>query len=1783
MKASRLAAGSLALAVLAIAPARGRPPLPALDDKPTPMVDAWGPSAPLTALAFADEKTLYGAGLDKVVRVWALGDGRWTLRATYRVPVGPGNAGAVNAVALSPDGKWVAMAGRAPMRGEAGFREGGVVVEAAALSPEQNLDSGLIYVASTANPAGGKVLRGHHGEVRALAFAPAAADKPPLLVSAATERVGGRRFGGLRLWDVAAGKELANRDDLQATDTRPGLAVWRTGPGATAVRVAVAWPEAKNAKTGSLRLWDPAPGADPLQKWGGDAGTTTAVLVGSDPRAAVLTGGSNHAGNWDGRLRVWRFSPDRDTEALVETAAEFPREGDVWYRPVALVPVQVAGGRARLAAVVLQPFPDAEFRLALVDLSDRRVVAAVTLSESDRGRLPVLAATGRYVAVAASRDHSVRLYDVDELLSGKKAAATVPPGRGLAARRVAFVDKGRGLWLDTDGGLVFDVDGRRLRADDGGKLARDEPDLAGWEVEVIDDRRAVSVRHGDEAMPTVRPPEPGQVVTRAALRPPAGGRPGVLAVACTEPDAERSFIMLCDPADGKPYRLLVGHLQEVRDLAFSASRQLLASVADDQAVCVWSLADLDKAVGFVPGLRVSDGKGGKAEVRRVEPGSPAARLLAEGNVLERVGGPAGVAVKGAADFLLAVSARRPGDKLEVAVADKKDPVRLPVGRGVDERMPLFTLFLARTGGLPEWVGWSPAGPYDFSSPAAEGHLGWHTNTGDPAAPVAFAASGAYREQYRREGILRYLAEEADLGRALKKWDEAHPAVPPRPSLSPLRPDGAAPAGRDREYLVRQPVRALHVAINEDFPLNDRHFLRWRLTRAGDKGTEAAVWSGVAARDGREWEADLSGADWRRGEYRLRLSLHARTDGPDPDGPELATEAVPFRFQPPRPSVALLGAEDGKPVSTTERAPLTFDKVRMELSVALTAPPGQEVELRFVQSCNGEPLPAERVPAACNLKGTNTSLQTFTLQKGLNRLAVRAVNRGALAGHEEEESAAAEVWVNYKAPDELPPRFTDVRLDPAPAVRRLQDGELWVVDRPMAQLTGRVKADGVLEQAEWSVDGGQPTPAELAEDKHGAKFAPNLELKAGVETVVRLYAKSRDSNGRAESYRVVFHPLLPAVAFGPTDGPDVLTEEVALGGTFRAATADPFGLRLRVSAEGKEKFFDAQRDTKAGTWKAGVTLFPGPNTVEALVSNAWRGEKAADGALRLRYLRPPKITASPPRVEVIGKNKASVELTVEGPADRPLRAFFADSQPVDFTVKADKPAARAGWREWTVELPEVFVTDGSRKLERVAVWAVNDEGKSPKVLIPVIHKEAREPRPPRARFVGVAVEDRVHRPEYAPAFRVVSELPLDHVKILRGDEVLFRADGAKAVREGPLFVLEGRAELKMNEGTNRLELLAVNADGRSAPEGLVVSYVTPAALITVDRVELRRAEDLALEASFTPVCDPDCGVRFPDALPRSLVFLVGRVRWSDPEDMALDEGTLKVVAKVGDCRQLPVELGARGAGGDPSARAFEVPLVLIRPENRVTLEVPSVGRQEASRSEFTLSCSAPTREQRLHVLVVGVDVEDADRLKRQVLDALAVDAGGRPPRVPGAFSKNPPFSQCVLYAVLTGEVERGNVVGELLEINNAIKHLKKSSGWLNDVVLIYYQGAAASDVQHNLWLMTSHNTRWPKDPPEETAINYRALPKVPGTELLVLSVTGKPEPVPGIQYAKPAPPPPGAVDPALLAKFGEAVRKKGNLGDAVKYIAASFAGQAGTFAAALDDYQADRRFHEPGSP
>ena len=196
MRASASVAVLVLLPALGVAQPGAESPLPPADRTPQLVVRHAGPHAPVTSLAFGPDGTLYAGGFGKVVHRYTPAGGKFVPAEPIRVPVGPGNAGAVNAVAVSPDGKWVAVAGRAPVRGETwAGSDDGVIIETRTFPPLLKRDYGVVYLFDPADPRGGKVIRGSEAGVRALAFgAPAPAAGPGVANASARTPASGPRI-----------------------------------------------------------------------------------------------------------------------------------------------------------------------------------------------------------------------------------------------------------------------------------------------------------------------------------------------------------------------------------------------------------------------------------------------------------------------------------------------------------------------------------------------------------------------------------------------------------------------------------------------------------------------------------------------------------------------------------------------------------------------------------------------------------------------------------------------------------------------------------------------------------------------------------------------------------------------------------------------------------------------------------------------------------------------------------------------------------------------------------------------------------------------------------------------------------------------------------------------------------------------------------------------------------------------------------------------------------------------------------------------------------------------------------------------------------------------------------------------------------------------------------------------------------------------------------------------------------------------------------------------------
>lgn len=214
-------------------------------------LDTGGHMSLIRSIVFTpDGRHLVSASDDKTIRVWDVESGR-TVR-TLRGDIGDGEAGKIYALAVSPDGRWLAAGGRTaigPLRSNPiriydlasgrfavlleGHRE---PVLTLAFSPDGRLlaSGGMDDRAILWDLASGRklsVLEGHQGDVNAVRFMPAGGR----LVTASDDKT-------LRLWSVADGRSVAVLDGH--TDLVLSVAVSKDGT------------IASSSFDQTVRLWD---------------------------------------------------------------------------------------------------------------------------------------------------------------------------------------------------------------------------------------------------------------------------------------------------------------------------------------------------------------------------------------------------------------------------------------------------------------------------------------------------------------------------------------------------------------------------------------------------------------------------------------------------------------------------------------------------------------------------------------------------------------------------------------------------------------------------------------------------------------------------------------------------------------------------------------------------------------------------------------------------------------------------------------------------------------------------------------------------------------------------------------------------------------------------------------------------------------------------------------------------------------------------------------------------------------------------------------------------------------------------------------------------------------------------------------------------------------------------------------------------------------------------------------------------------------------------------------
>jgi hypothetical protein len=164
---------------------------------------------------------------------------------------------------------------------------------------------------------------------------------------------------------------------------------------------------------------------------------------------------------------------------------------------------------------------------------------------------------------------------------------------------------------------------------------------------------------------------------------------------------------------------------------------------------------------------------------------------------------------------------------------------------------------------------------------------------------------------------------------------------------------------------------------------------------------------------------------------------------------------------------------------------------------------------------------------------------------------------------------------------------------------------------------------------------------------------------------------------------------------------------------------------------------------------------------------------------------------------------------------------------------------------------------------------------------------------------------------------------------------------------------------------------------------------------------------------------------------------------------------------------------------------------------------------------------------------------------------------------GPFKKEL-FKQAFLYHVVAKkDAMPDKIHAQLKLIESEIKELQRNTRWVNDIVILYYQGSRVY-VGDVCYLETKLNRRYPNLPVERFALDCRKLPTLPGVQLLLLNATERgqntagdrppvSDPLTGvISYANLKGEPSGTPEPRFLRLMEKAAKnaKEGRLSEMV---------------------------------
>jgi WD40 repeat protein len=546
--------------------ALGERPVRRADTAPQLMLDTGGHMASVVDLAITpDGRQMVSASNDKTIRIWDIASGK-TLRM-IRGESAPGDWGTIYAMALSPDGRTLAVAG---------FMSESDVQSASAIR---------LYDFASGKQV--KLLKGHRNVVFALAFSPDS-----------TRLISGSADKSAIIWDVVDGKQLIRLTGH--TDTVQAVAFSKDGA---------------RAVTGSddqtLRLWGVADG-----KLIAEMSEHKAIIERDQPgkgwrgnvQSVAFSAGDKliASGSEDGRVLLWDGHTGAFLRQLVFMGGMV---GGAQIKGVTFSP----DGKQLLFASAFEgcSFYDVESGKEIWDGKLRDKVESRYFSDVKRENCNgAVAYRGDGQIAAASYNSTIHILDA---ATGKAVKTLKSSGATVFAAGIAKDGRSIGWGNELSHStelpplsyrLTLPVFGAALSAPEAVAAKTPADDSAMRRTKTFG-AYAIDFKHVDKMLINpniIEISKDGAVETQIEMSGD-GGKDSVLTFT---PDGQtilvaRSARIEAYGLSGHHQGTFAGHLATVRDIAVSADGRLLISGSGDQTVRLWNLATRELIVSLFYG------------------------------------------------------------------------------------------------------------------------------------------------------------------------------------------------------------------------------------------------------------------------------------------------------------------------------------------------------------------------------------------------------------------------------------------------------------------------------------------------------------------------------------------------------------------------------------------------------------------------------------------------------------------------------------------------------------------------------------------------------------------------------------------------------------------------------------------------------------------------------------------------------------------------------------------------------------------------------------------------------------------------------------------------------------------------------------------------------------------------------------------------------------------------------------------------------------------------------